>query len=281
MPPLCLVGYTYRGYPLAYALDQARAHGYAGIELRDFSDIDLSDPTGLARALERALPLARAQGLTVYSVFYASIPVSHTNERAAEEAAFVATLDILARYGVPILHTRLSIRDRLGCEITAASAREEDYAAVQRTLVRLGPEAEQRGVRIALETHMGTIHDTAASQLRIVRACPSPAVSASLDFANMLITHPQERVFEVASAFAGRIGYVHLKNVKLLPHGLGYDWNLPLRWGDVNYYRVLWALKEAGYLGPLAVEYCGTGDPDVFAEDDARYLQELTARMGW
>src|SRR5581483_1320935 len=58
-----------------------------------------------------------------------------------------------------------------------------------------------------------------------------------------------------------RIGYTHCKNVKLSP--TGYDWNLPLRYGDINYFRVLQALRSAGYSGPLAIEYCGTGDPDV------------------
>ena len=38
--------------------------------------------------------------------------------------------------------------------------------------------------------------------------------------------------------------------------------------------------KAAGYTGPFGVEYCGTGDPDVYAEDDARYLKALMARVG-
>jgi sugar phosphate isomerase/epimerase len=65
--------------------------------------------------------------------------------------------------------------------------------------------------------------------------------------------------------------------VKLTP--TGYDWNIALRWGELNYHLILKTLTEVGYEGPLAVEYCGTGDPDVFAEDDARYIRQLMARL--
>jgi sugar phosphate isomerase/epimerase len=104
---------------------------------------------------------------------------------------------------------------------------------------------------------MGTIHDTAASRWRIVSACPSPCLAAGLDFANLLIGRREEDLVEAARRFGPRLGYTHIKNVKLFPWG--YDWNLPVRLGDINYFRVLKALKETGYRGPLAVEYCGTG----------------------
>jgi len=93
----------------------------------------------------------------------------------------------------------------------------------------------------------------------------------------MMVKLAYEALIETIRSFGPRIGYVHIKNVKLLP--LGYDWNLPVRWGDINYCLVLKALKEARYQGPLAVEYCGTGDPDVFAAADADYLRGLIERL--
>ncbi len=279
MAELCLVGYTYRGYEMAYAFERGRAFGYRGVELRDFRDIDLSSPAGVEEALEKAVPLARANGLAIYSLFYAALPVSRSGERVSEEKTFCEIIPILARFGVPLLHTRLSLLARDGSrEVETADAREEDYAAVQETLRRMTPSAEQHGVRIALEAHMGTIHDTAASLLRIVTACGSPFLTASLDFANFLIARREEDLAQAVQAFGTHIGYTHIKNVKLFPWG--YDWNLPVRLGDINYYRVLHALKATGYRGPLAIEYCGTGDPDGFAEEDARYLAELARRVG-
>ncbi len=279
MADLCLVGYTYRGYEMAYAFGQARAFGYNGVELRDFCDIDLSSPAGVEEALKKALPLARVNGLAIYSLFYAALPVGRKGERASEEKAFCEVVPILARLGVPLLHTRLSLHTKDGNkEVEAADAREEDYAAVQETLRRIAPLAERHGVRIALEAHMGTIHDTASSLLRIVTTCGSPSLKASLDFANFLITRREEDLIQAIHAFGSHIGYTHIKNLKLFPWG--YDWNLPLRLGDINYSRVLQALKTAGYQGPLAIEYCGTGDPDGFAEEDARYLAGLAARIG-
>jgi len=276
---LCLVGYTYRGYPMRYAFERAQAFGFQAVELRDFEDCDLSTPKRAAESLERAAELAGSCGLALRSLFYGPLPVSRERERAAEEAAYEKVIATLAEWRVPILHTRLSLRRRSGVgEVVAAEADEDDYRAVQETLRRVVPMAEACRVRIALETHMDTIHDAAASQLRIVSECDSPWLTASLDFANMLITNPREPLWETIQAFGPRIGYTHCKNVKLSP--TGYDWNLPLRYGDINYFRVLQALRSAGYSGPLAIEYCGTGDPDVFAEEDARYLSGLAARVG-
>ena len=281
MAKICMVVYTYRAYDsVSYPIERAQAFGYDGIELRDdFPDVDFSTPAGVADSLGRASRLTSAHGLDIYGLFYSCLPVSRERERAAEEETFCEVLRVVADFGVPILHTRLSVlrKDGRG-EVIAAGAREDDYGDVQRTLARVAPVAEDLGVRIALEAHMGVIHDTAASQLRIVSECASPNLTATLDFANMRIVNPGENLVQAVEAAGPHIGYVHVKNVKLRPGG--YDWNLPLRWGDVNYHQVLSALKETGYSGPLGVEYCGTGDPDVYAEDDARYLRSLMARVG-
>ena len=290
MAELCMVGYTYHGYEMRDAFERAKQFGYDSIELRDFSDIDFSSPEKLRESLENAQKVAKAHDLNIASVFYSPLPVArhraavHTPTAQAVEAvnqtkSFLQVIDALADHHIPILHTRLSLKQaNAGAEVIAASATEEDYRLVKAALQDVIPAAEQRRVRIALETHMGTIHDTAASQLRIVSAVDSPYLVASLDFANMLIVHPQENLLETVKAFKGRIGYVHVKNLKLNP--LGFDWNLPVRWGDINYYRIFTALKAAGYDGPIAVEYCGTGDPDVFAADDAAYLRDLMERVG-
>jgi sugar phosphate isomerase/epimerase len=274
---LCLVGYTYRGCPVAHAMQRAREFGYQEIELRDFSDVDLSSLAGVRAALEHTTRLSQEHGITIRSLFYAPLPVPRDSKPSAEETAFGEVLAALADFQVPVLHTRLSLRGEDGRETVSAIAEEADYIAAVEALNRIAPVAERHSVCVAVETHMGTLHDTAAAQLRIISACPSPCICASLDFANMRITNPAERLVEAIHAFGPRIGYVHLKNVKLLPGG--YDWNLPLRWGDIDYAQVLPALRETGYEGPLAVEYCGTGDPDVFAADDAAYLKELLERL--
>jgi len=94
----------------------------------------------------------------------------------------------------------------------------------------------------------------------------------------MLITHPQENLVNAVRMFGDRIGYTHIKGVKLLPGG--YDWNIPVRFGDINYYLILQTIKAVGYRGPLAIEYCGTGDPDVFVAEDARYIGDLVDHLG-
>ena len=279
MADLCLVGYTFRGYDMARALELAARFGYSSVELRDFRDVDLTTPQAAAESLERAACLARARGLCLAAVWYPALPVSRDRERCGEMRVFSDILAVLADYGVPILHTRLSLRRADGGgEVVSAGAYESDYGAVQAALDEAAQVAEQQGVRIALEAHMGYIHDTAASLLRIVSTCGSPFVVGALDFANMLISYPGESLTRVVSEFGRHAGYTHLKNVKLLPQG--FDWNVPLRWGDINYRHVLQVLKDSGYSGPLAVEYVGTGDPEIVAEDDAVYLKRLLLESG-
>lgn len=279
MAKLCLVGYTFRGYAMAKAIERAKALGYDGMELRDFADMDLSSPEAIEGALPPAVHLLGDAGLSLDAIWYASLPVSRDGERQVELRAFKQVLAVLAEAGRPILHTRLSLRRRDGRgQVVSAGAYEDDYEAVQTTLRDIAPLAERHGVRIALEAHMGYIHDTAASLLRIVSECDSPCVTGTLDFANILITNPGECLSDVPRRFGRHAGYTHLKNVKLLPHG--YDWNLPLRYGDVNYRALLHALQACGYDGPLAVEYVGTGDAEDIAADDVRYLRALCEEMG-
>jgi sugar phosphate isomerase/epimerase len=121
---------------------------------------------------------------------------------------------------------------------------------------------------------MGTLHDTADAQGRLLDACVSDQITASLDFANLLIENPQEDLAAVIQRFSRRIGYVHMKNVRLRPGA--WDWDVPLREGDINYRRLLPILLET-YQGPLGVEYCGSGDPVMVVEDDATYLQDIAS----
>jgi sugar phosphate isomerase/epimerase len=278
MADLILVGYTYRGYPMAYAFDRAAEYGYHGVELRDFADIDLSTPSDAYDALERASKLAAAHELTIPAICYAPLPVVLDGKRTAEERAFGEVMSAMAEHGVGILNTRLVRRTEDNrAERSSIGAREGDYAAAAHVLERVALLAERYGVKIAIQTQTGTMHDTASALLRLLQSCSSPALSASLDFATMLINHPKEWLPEAIREFGPRIGYVHLQNLTFVPGGV--DLSVPLRYGHINYHRVLHALSEVEYQGPLGVVHSGPGDPDVFAEEDGRYLAGLVERV--
>lgn len=136
----------------------------------------------------------------------------------------------------------------------------------------LADEAERLGVRIAVESHMGTLHDTVAGLDRLLGLCSNKSVQVCLDFANLLVCEPGLDLSECIRHFSGHIGYVHIKNNRGV--GAKADWSVPVRMGEIDYRRLLPVLEQH-YDGVLGVEYCGEGDPDWVVADDAKYLLGL------
>jgi sugar phosphate isomerase/epimerase len=268
---LCSVGYTYRDHAASVAFAQALRQGYSHVELRDYRGSDWSTPAAVRTTVASLAAQARLLGLEPWAVFQTiDLPNPADIEDALDRSAgFIATL---RTERIPVWHARLHVPGVPNSRVASAAV----YAASSSFLSRLGAQASTAGITIAIESHMGTIHDTAASQWRLIDACRTTGVAASLDFANLRIENAAEDLDEAIRRFSGRIGYVHLKNI--VRRNGGWDWDSPIRDGEIDYGRVLRTLAEH-YHGPLGVEYCGPGDPVRVAEDDAAYLRELLREL--
>jgi len=267
---ICLVGYTYREYSTEYAFFKAKEYGYDAIELRDFLDFRDENFDSLKKTLSRAKELSLRYGV-IFPIIFLQI-----DKFFAAEETVNKLMQILSDYGISTLHTHARIILN-GKPITSAEASEEQYKVEAEKLVRMANVAKNYAITISVETHMGTICDTSTSTLKLINYINHDFVKVSLDFANILIVNRNEDLQKVIEKFKDNIGYVHLKNCKYF--AWGYDWNVPLEAGDINYHKVIAKLLQSGYSGLLGVEYCGTGDPNVFASKDIKYLRRIIREL--
>ena len=281
-PEMLLVGYTFRGRPARVGFEAARACGYDGVELRNFSEIDFRSVEGVQRSLEVAAALASETGVPVRAAFISPVVASEDSaEQKARLSFYEAVLPLLGQAGVSLLHVQVqrlrSVQGKMR-GIVGLSARDEDFDAAAQALEAVGRVASDCGVVVAVESHMGTIHDLACAQHRLISRVDLPSVAASLDFCNLKMVHDGEDLDEVIEAFAGRIGYVHCKNL-VRNAGSPPHWNVSLAHGHLDYGRLVERLTAAGFAGPYAIEYCGPGDPHVYAREDADYLRSVFERV--
>lgn len=271
MDRICMCGYTYRGFPMEYAFNRAKMFNYGSVELRDFSDFDFSDLASAGRTLDKAAALSRKYGVRIKAVFKFPPIISNTVGDNGSNALIMDLIPLIAGYGIEIFHTQVHSRNSsYKNHIMSAIAADEDYEKASEVLRHIGDRAAQNNVIIAVESHMGTIHDTAAAQKRLIEMTDHPSVQASLDFANLIIAAPEQSLADAIRMFSGKIAYTHIKNCKIF--SWGYDWSIPIKYGDIDYRSLIAILENSGYKGSYGIEYCGKGDLDIPANEDIQYI---------
>ncbi len=265
---LCAVGYTYRAHAYRTAFAHAAAQGYRFVELRDYQDCDWSDAVVEATWARLALAALRC-GLQPWACFR-PIHLAWRGSPATSLERCRRWMGAMRAAGIRLWHAHLLL-------VGVGSSQGADDELYQRGADRLwaiGAMAQAEGVSIAIESHMGTIHDTADGLWRLLHGS-GPGILASLDFANLLIADPGTDLIREIRRFSRRIGYVHIKNILLQDEQ--WHWNIPVGLGSIDYASVL-AELHLHYRGPLGVEYCGSGDCLKASEEDARHLHALAGQ---
>jgi sugar phosphate isomerase/epimerase len=136
-----------------------------------------------------------------------------------------------------------------------------DFAV--RTLKKLVEATEPTGVAFAVENHGGTTNRPEFLTPLFERV-GSPRLGLTLDTANFYwFGHPLSKVYELYETFAARVRHTHCKSIrfpeaereKQRPVGWEYGkYNCPLYEGDIDFRRVLKALRAVHYTGDLCVE---------------------------
>ncbi|WP_157756731.1 sugar phosphate isomerase/epimerase [Plantactinospora sp. KBS50] len=237
--------------------------------------LDLSDAT---RDLGAALAQARDAGTSVYCLGYwgefIGLPETVDWVRRAIEAC--------GRHGVPMVNGSAGwlvqeprLWDRDWRKNGSAMATDEDYAVVAAAYRGLADEAAAVGVRIGIEVHPNTVHDTVPAAARLLSLIDRRNVTVTLDPANAVPLAPDDPA-ELA-LLGGGPTYFHLKNC-LAREGVA-DFTVDAANGVVDNYRWLAALLAAGTCPAVAVEYCGAGDPHPRLSAARRYLDDTLALL--
>src|SRR6266545_6909858 len=276
MPKIYLNSFNYRRYSLERAMRRAREYGYDGVEIwsghfkLETIEETLRDARRLSREIGVGAPVLNLSGNVI------------GDDAAERETRVRRLLEVIQRcpdHGVELINGYAGslIVDRKDWSKNGSeAANEEHYARAIDAYRVLGPAAERAGVTITLEVHMNTIHDTAASAVRLLDAIGSPAVRANLDPGNMWGVRRSEHPVEAVSILGDRIAFVHFKNARRVSYmDVGVDYDFTLKDGELDYYAIVAALVHAGFQGPYGLEWSGSGDPSVPTKDDVQYLRSL------
>lgn len=276
MPRIYLNSFNYRRYSLERAMRRAREYGYDGVELwSGHFELDTVEETlADARRLEREIGC----GVRVLNLS-GNVIGDDAGERHSRVERLLEVIARCPEYGVEIVNGyagSLIVERTNWAANGSAAATPEHYRRAVDAYRTLGPAAERAGVILTLEVHMNTIHDTAASTVRLLDAIDSPAVRANLDPGNMWGVRTSEHPRDAVSILGDRIAFVHFKNARRVSYlDVGVDYDFTLREGELDYYAIVSALVRAGFEGPYGLEWSGSGDPSVPSKDDIAYLREL------
>ncbi len=272
--------YTWvRQPPFEHMLDEMAQAGYAGTEISynfpndveqlrtslgrralraasTFHVLDLRNPTSLDAAVGGVVPISdRLQALGASVLILSDRPSAH----------------------------RLAIAGRVAHDGSDGLS-EREWRSLSDGLNRVGEMLARRGMRAVFHPHVGTYVETRAEIDRLCAATDPALIGLCPDTGHLAYAGVKPE--EVFADFAGRIGYVHLKDVdgeklervrtqhigfvKAVEMGLFVE----LGTGTVAIPRIIDVLESAAYRGWIIVEQDAPADPLGAATRNRQYLRE-------
>jgi len=165
-------------------------------------------------------------------------------QQPAALAYVAAGLATTAALGAPIMRVTSDCRERSD-DMTTPGVLERVIGGL-RQAVKL---AQAAGIRLALENHWGLTTEP-ATMLHLVQAVNSPWLGVCLDLGNF---SPAQRLAGI-EMLAPHAIHAHAKAGQFTPDG---------EEAAIDYRTELAILSQAGYRGPLVIEYEGDDDPGV------------------
>lgn len=287
-PALILhINYYEQGQSLEKACLDAVKLGFDGIEFRRKRHTLEETQEAYLDAIEAAVAKSGLKQV----IFGSPGPNLMTDDTAVRESELEAALDFYAtarkRFGTtisntfsgPLLNPDPSIPyseyDKQGSFV----ATPEQWEQATEGFKQLGKLAEEIGLQLAFETHMGYLHDVPEAAKKLVDSIGSPNVGVALDSANIALIPGQPGLTEQVEILGDRIFYLHLKNIVQYPSG-GFSCTA-LGSGALNNRELLSALQARGFNGPIGIEAPRPGDREWFAREDIAYLQAVLDDLEW
>ncbi|HIE51522.1 MAG TPA: sugar phosphate isomerase/epimerase [Armatimonadetes bacterium] len=231
---------------LAEWMPQAKAAGYEGLEILLTDEGDL--PLGSTESdYQRLRDLSAQSGVELAGLCIGvSDRGSLTTGRPADAERFqevtVQALEASVALGID---TILVIPGGVTEEVPYERAYERALAGMK----ELAPEAERRGVNLAIEYVWNKLFLSPLEMRRFLDEVGSEYVGFYMDTGNMVIFGYPEQWIRLCGPYLKK---VHFKDFRRR----GYQWT-PLLEGDVNWPAVMAALREIGYDDYLISEVSG------------------------
>lgn len=233
------------------------------------------------------------RGMRIASRWFSSFILTQPIEQV--EADFIRELDFLAAVGanrINVSEQSYSIQGQMDTPVLADKRHvmnDEEWDRFCAGLNRLGRIASARGFKMCFHHHMGTVVQTAAETDRMLANTDPEHVFLCYDTGHF--TFAGEDPLAVLKKYVGRVGHVHLKDMradvvaKVAPEGWSFlqavrngAFTVP---GDgcVDFDPILELLSGAGYEGWLLVEAeqdPAKANPLEYAIKARSYIREHT-----
>lgn len=276
------INYYEQGQTIARICHKAVSLGFDGVEFRRKR---VGKDESVDDYLDEITDAVKTSGLKEVVFGYPTVDLMtdspHVFEKEIEEVADFfrragrrIRISVCNAFTGSLMNPDLSVpRDRQWGKHGSFIATEDQYRRAADGLRALGDVAQEMGFRMALETHMGYIHDLPESAMRLVNMVDHPAVGVNLDYGNLQYFEKPHSLRDAISLCGDRLYYVHLKNS--IPLGSGERLPTALSEGEINHREYLQLLTEAGFDCPICIEASRPGDREWHAQQDIAYFRSL------
>jgi D-psicose/D-tagatose/L-ribulose 3-epimerase len=222
-------------------IDAVKAAGFDYIELRTSEVAALSDADfdALAEKLKRiGLPVP-----VTYQFIPANIKLTGPQVDSAQQDAYVQkALDRVSKLGA----RTVVLGSGPAREYPEGFSKEAAYRQFVEFCKRLGPEARQRNIVIAIEPlrkQEANIINTLAEGLELVKAVDDPNIQLNVDYYHLEQEKEDPAIILQAKDY---VRHVHTANPE--------DRVFPLKWEEYNYEPFYAALRKIGYDKEVSIE---------------------------
>jgi sugar phosphate isomerase/epimerase len=250
---------------LAEAAGIAAGLGLDGLEISAHAP-HLDPEAGLDAAREAARAV-RAAGLAVTAYgSYLGRNGQTTRRHAEREAAIAAAMEtpLLRVWAEPLEESQTEIGPTVDLMRAACDA------------------ARSAGITVVIERHFGSFADTPERIDALFAAIDRPNVSLNYQVLDFLPSAEAGKQAEDAKRLIGRARYFHLKNYQTNPQGDGPLFpGGSLKDGVLDYRSILKAALEAGYDGPMTIEFLAADERTVEEKlaADVEFVRTLLAEL--
>ncbi|MBP3565648.1 MAG: sugar phosphate isomerase/epimerase [Alistipes sp.] len=171
-------------------------------------------------------------------------------------------IDFCVMAGIPAMHSHFGF--------IPEEPTSELYVSFIETMRDLCQYAKDKGVMIFCETGQ----ETPTTLIRAIKDIGTGNIFVNCDTANLILygkANPVDAIYQ----FGPLLKEMHIKDGKYPtdPYQLGRETRIPE--GDVDFPRVIKALKDVGFTGVMTIECEMGGDNTQYVIDTKKYLEEL------